>query len=130
MSSGRLAIFGTDDHSRVVAEIVLTSRWEAVVFHDGRFSKNMLVDSHSVIRYLKNLVCDGESYGFSVIGANNIRFALVENALGRGLSAYYSSIRHNFRISFIGLRCAYVAKCDCKCRQQNCWYPVIGADCL
>ena len=90
MSSGRLAIFGTDDHSRVVAEIVLTSRWEAVVFHDGRFSKNMLVDSHLFISYLKNLVCDGESYqGFRVaIGANNIRFAPVEGlkALGKCLS--------------------------------------------
>ena len=89
MRNGRLAIFGANDHGRVVAEIALTLRWEAVFFYDGRFSKNTLVDSHSVIRYLKNLACDGESYqGFRVaIGANNIRFALVEKlkALGECL---------------------------------------------
>ena len=39
MRNGRLAIFSANDHGRVVAEIALTLRWEAVFFMMADFPK-------------------------------------------------------------------------------------------
>lgn len=82
-----LAILGASGHSKVIAEVALSSGWNSVEFYDDAFPAKTLIDDFSIQGGLQILLDKSNSYdGFHVaIGDNRTRLTILNQLLDLGL---------------------------------------------
>lgn len=79
----QLAILGASGHSKVIADIALSTFWDSVDFYDDAFPDKALVDNHSIHGGLDKLLEKSHFYdGFHVgIGDNRTRLNVLNQLL-------------------------------------------------